>query len=173
MSLPRNLVKKVLTIYIYQTTSCRDKYKFVEVGFWECRSMLSACEAVSKFKIRKLVELSGIEPLTSCVQGRRSPSWAIAPFYLSFLSTAALPLSLVLSHTWVCSLTRSGGCLAFDKKSCVKNSLWKFSMQIKFVKYIAGYLTFIFIRQQVVEININLFRLDFSPTEHALACDRG
>ncbi len=26
-----------------------------------------------------LVELSGIEPLTSCVQGRRSPSWAIAP----------------------------------------------------------------------------------------------
>ena len=26
-----------------------------------------------------LVEISGIEPLTSCVQGRRSPSWAISP----------------------------------------------------------------------------------------------
>ena len=27
-----------------------------------------------------MVEISGIEPLTSCVQGRRSPSWAIAPY---------------------------------------------------------------------------------------------
>jgi hypothetical protein len=27
----------------------------------------------------RLVELCGIEPQTSCVQGRRSPSWAIAP----------------------------------------------------------------------------------------------
>ena len=26
-----------------------------------------------------MVELSGIEPLTSCVQNRRSPSWAITP----------------------------------------------------------------------------------------------
>ncbi len=31
-----------------------------------------------------MVELSGIEPLTSCVQGRRSPSWAIAPICLGF-----------------------------------------------------------------------------------------
>ena len=28
----------------------------------------------------QMVELSGIEPLTSCVQSRRSPSWAKAPF---------------------------------------------------------------------------------------------
>ena len=28
-----------------------------------------------------MVELCGIEPQTSCVQSRRSPSWAIAPFY--------------------------------------------------------------------------------------------
>ena len=27
----------------------------------------------------KLVEISGIEPLTSCLQGRRSPSWAKPP----------------------------------------------------------------------------------------------
>ena len=27
-----------------------------------------------------LVEISGIEPLTSCLQGRRSPSWAKPPF---------------------------------------------------------------------------------------------
>ncbi len=26
-----------------------------------------------------LVELNGIEPLTSALQGRRSPNWAIAP----------------------------------------------------------------------------------------------
>ena len=29
---------------------------------------------------REMVENSGIEPLTSCVQGRRSPSWANSPF---------------------------------------------------------------------------------------------
>ena len=27
-----------------------------------------------------MVEVNGIEPLTSCVQGRRSPSWAIPPY---------------------------------------------------------------------------------------------
>ena len=28
----------------------------------------------------KVVEISGIEPLTSCLQGRRSPSWAKPPY---------------------------------------------------------------------------------------------
>ena len=28
----------------------------------------------------RLVEISGIEPLTSCLQGRRSPSWAKPPY---------------------------------------------------------------------------------------------
>ena len=32
----------------------------------------------------KVVEISGIEPLTSCVQGRRSPSWAKPPSFLKF-----------------------------------------------------------------------------------------
>ena len=31
-----------------------------------------------------LVEISGIEPLTSCLQGRRSPSWAKPPYLLLF-----------------------------------------------------------------------------------------
>ena len=29
-----------------------------------------------------LVEIVGIEPATSCLQGRRSPSWAISPYHL-------------------------------------------------------------------------------------------
>ena len=33
---------------------------------------------LSSFK--KLVEIVGIEPATSCLQGRRSPSWAISPY---------------------------------------------------------------------------------------------
>ena len=32
-----------------------------------------------------LVEISGIEPLTSCLQGRRSPSWAKPPYPSLFL----------------------------------------------------------------------------------------
>ena len=27
-----------------------------------------------------MVEVNGIEPMASCVQGRRSPSWAIPPY---------------------------------------------------------------------------------------------
>ena len=30
--------------------------------------------------LKKMVEISGIEPLTSCLQGRRSPSWAKPPY---------------------------------------------------------------------------------------------
>ena len=32
-----------------------------------------------------MVEISGIEPLTSCLQGRRSPSWAKPPYPFPFL----------------------------------------------------------------------------------------
>ena len=35
--------------------------------------------------LRYLVEISGIEPLTSCLQGRRSPSWAKPPYRRSKL----------------------------------------------------------------------------------------
>ena len=34
------------------------------------------------FFFRYMVEISGIEPLTSCLQGRRSPSWAKPPYPL-------------------------------------------------------------------------------------------
>ena len=34
------------------------------------------------FNVQIMVETSGIEPLTSCVQSRRSPSWAKAPWKL-------------------------------------------------------------------------------------------
>ena len=43
----------------------------------------------------KMVENSGIEPLTSCVQGRRSPSWANSPsISLALFSEASLKCSL-------------------------------------------------------------------------------
>ena len=42
-----------------------------------CSSQLSYWPVVDFFL---LVEISGIEPLTSCLQGRRSPSWAKPPY---------------------------------------------------------------------------------------------
>ena len=47
------------------------------------------------------MELSGIEPLTSCVQGRRSPSWANSPYMLvglPGLEPGTSPLSGVHSN---------------------------------------------------------------------------
>ena len=37
-----------------------------------------------------MVEPSGIEPLTSCVQGRRSPSWAKAPEHKKMVGLSGL-----------------------------------------------------------------------------------
>ena len=39
----------------------------------------------SSLRFLFLVEISGIEPLTSCLQGRRSPSWAKPPYPYAFL----------------------------------------------------------------------------------------
>ena len=36
--------------------------------------------SVNLLRFFRLVEISGIEPLTSCLQGRRSPSWAKPPY---------------------------------------------------------------------------------------------
>ena len=47
-----------------------------------------------------LVELGGIEPPTSCVQGRRSPSWAITPNNYS-ISCFTTPDSLLRVIWWV------------------------------------------------------------------------
>ena len=41
--------------------------------------------SVNFFRSFLLVEISGIEPLTSCLQGRRSPSWAKPPYPSLFL----------------------------------------------------------------------------------------
>ena len=48
-----------------------------------------------------MVEISGIEPLTSCVQGRRSPSWAISPCHRLFIT-----LFTSITHSvWVVGLS--------------------------------------------------------------------
>ena len=35
-----------------------------------------------KLKQRNMVEVNGIEPMASCVQGRRSPNWATPPYFV-------------------------------------------------------------------------------------------
>ena len=50
------------------------------------QSCALASWAIGPFRLL-LVEISGIEPLTSCLQGRRSPSWAKPPFIFHYLGT--------------------------------------------------------------------------------------
>ena len=54
-----------------------------------------------------MVENSGIEPLTSCVQSRRSPSWAKAPQDLSRLNKTNVH-SLSLERRWSSRTFRYG-----------------------------------------------------------------
>ena len=45
-----------------------------------CSNQLSYWPVSWEFLLSRLVEISGIEPLTSCLQSRRSPSWAKPPY---------------------------------------------------------------------------------------------
>ena len=63
-------------------------------------SMKSQHKVGISVNLLKVVEISGIEPLTSCLQGRRSPSWAKPPD---------------LSLTLFCVVGQNG--LAFLRKS--------------------------------------------------------
>ena len=45
-----------------------------------------------------VVEISGIEPLTSCLQGRRSPSWAKPPYVLHRLQSTLFPVPSKLNN---------------------------------------------------------------------------
>ena len=51
--------------------------------------------------ISLVVESTGIEPVTSCLQGRRSPSWAIGPFWLLHFSGTFLMYPLNWITHWV------------------------------------------------------------------------
>ena len=46
------------------------------------------------------MEISGIEPLTSCVQGRRSPSWAISPIHHITSSFHSFPFNITSNIEW-------------------------------------------------------------------------
>ena len=46
-----------------------------------------------------LVEISGIEPLTSCLQGRRSPSWAKPPYFFLHLCRYIFDVPSKLNNT--------------------------------------------------------------------------
>ena len=46
---------------------------------WCPRPLDDGDKTLTLFSMRLVVELSGIEPLTSCMPCKRSPSWAIAP----------------------------------------------------------------------------------------------
>jgi hypothetical protein len=49
-----------------------------------------------------MVEPGGIEPPTSCVQGRRSPSWAMAPFdWYSFPYATLLLLTRLVTYKYM------------------------------------------------------------------------
>ena len=63
----------------------------------------------SHFFCRYMVEISGIEPLTSCLQGRRSPSWAKPPYPFSiFVSTSFVyPLNWIMWNLTLCTDLRT------------------------------------------------------------------
>ena len=64
-----------------------------------------------KLQSISLVEISGIEPLTSCLQGRRSPSWAKPPdlfrykiLDIRYFENRCLIKDAVLAHPLSCIL---------------------------------------------------------------------
>ena len=85
--------------------------------------------ALTSWAIGPLVEMSGIEPLTPCLQGRCSPSWAIPPYQSRWwdsnprpadYKSAALPIEL---HRLV------------FLSACLLSTIDSISKKIKFGKY--------------------------------------
>lgn len=64
-----------------------------------------------------MVEPSRIELLTSCVQGRRSPSWAIAPLKLVFFRHTALHIVLHSVMYWFVHSFAHLSCVLSDVKN--------------------------------------------------------
>ena len=79
-----------------------------------------------------MVELRRIELLTSCVQGRRSPSWATAPFLLRLFPLLFVARALSLSHILMYAPSFVCTCASISAKILAKTSLevaW-FALQI-------------------------------------------
>ena len=68
----------IITMFSFQGTSesLRDSMKQWNAFAFLCFSQ----------PLLDVVEISGIEPLTSCLQGRRSPSWAKPPYIRSLIT---------------------------------------------------------------------------------------
>ena len=77
-----------------------------------------ALESEASFKPGNLVELRGIEPRTSCVQGRRSPSWAIAPVLDLFPCSRVTFFARLVTYHFVCSRRPQKLRLATEKNLC-------------------------------------------------------
>ena len=63
----------------------------------------------SAFCIISLVESTGIEPVTSCLQGRRSPSWANPPFRVNaecIMHNSELLAFILHSSFWILHLIK-------------------------------------------------------------------
>ena len=67
-------LEKVLQLVHHTRADYRDSGNQTLIVF-----SYNSTESGEVYKFRR-VELKGIEPLTFCVQDRRSPNWATAPF---------------------------------------------------------------------------------------------
>ena len=72
-----NLAKK-----LYYKIDAKIKYEIVFMTCCKLSVIIYLSFNLSKNLKNFSVELNGIEPLTSALQGRRSPNWAIAPEFL-------------------------------------------------------------------------------------------
>ena len=74
---------------------CSSQLSYWPVSWWSvfCFSMLTSHQ-------ENMVEISGIEPLTSCLQGRRSPSWAKPPHPIFTFRGIPSKLNNEKFHKW-------------------------------------------------------------------------
>ena len=80
-------IKRFAYFSVCKPLCCLTYHFHIIVQFSRCSSQLLLksdrnTQFLEYFDLISMVEISGIEPLTSCLQGRRSPSWAKPPFIL-------------------------------------------------------------------------------------------
>ena len=92
-----------LTIKNWNPASIRENKWWAKVDSNHRPHDYQSC-ALTSWAIGPLVEMSGIEPLTPCLQGRCSPSWATPPW--CFFQSFSIVFSFSFAWKNVVGLTR-------------------------------------------------------------------
>ena len=100
--MPSHNIASIITMFSFQGASLSSSIS--QETQWNRTPLPSAFASrpFVPFQSISLVESTGIEPVTSCLQGRRSPSWANPPYRRNQIHNLRIYLFKLNARLWLC-----------------------------------------------------------------------